>query len=257
LLKKNGIGIASGIKGHHFGIAAHYTLKAANEDLISFVCAPSFPLIAPIGGKEKILGNSPHSIAFPAGHKTPPIMFDMASSLVAGGKVEMALRQGQKVPFGWILDNEGNDTQDPADFINLDTGEIVGSLLPMAGPKGYCITVMIELLSSVLAGAKIGKDLTGGGKGLGFLMVVIDPNIIRPIDELKRDLDEYFYTIKKSPRKDGVNEIFLPGEIEYKNAIDRKQNGIDLNKVVAKELLDLAIQYNRLPDDAEIEDLLK
>lgn len=255
LAKKNGVGIAAGIKGHHFGIAGYYALKAANQDLIGFACAPSFPLVAPVGGKKKMIGNSPHSIAFPAGHETPPIMFDMASSLVAGGKVEMALRKGEKIPLGWILDKDGNDTQDPADFTDINTGEITGSLLPMAGPKGYCIIVMIELLSSILAGAKTGPNLIGGGKGLGFLMVAIDPNIIRPINELKKDLDEYFYMIKNSPRRDGIDEIFLPGEIEYKNTLERIENGVDLNGVVAKDLLDLAIKYKRLPANAKVEDL--
>lgn len=255
LAKENGVGIATGINGHHFGIAGYYALKAAEQGLIGLACAPSLLLVAPTGGKEKMLGNSPNSLAFPAGHTTPPMMWDMASTLVAGGKVEMSLRKGEEVPFGWILDKDGNDTHNPADFIDMSTGKITGSLLPMAGPKGYCMIVMIELLSSILSGAKTGPNLVGGGKGLGFYMMAIDPNIIRPLDELKKDLDDYYYMIKNSPKKEGVNEIFLPGEIEYNNTKKRIENGVDLNGVVAQELLNLAIKYGRLPGDATVEDL--
>lgn len=257
LTKKNGVGIATGIKGHHFGIAGYYSLKAVEQGLIGFACSPSLLLVAPTGGKKKMLGNSPNSLAFPAGHTTPPMMMDMASTLVAGGKIEMALRRGEKIPYGWILDKDGNDSQNPADFTDINTGEIIGSLLPMGSPKGYCIIVMIELLSSILSGAKTGPNLVGGGKGLGFFMMAIDPNIIRPIDELKKDLDEYYYMIKNSPRKEGVEEIFLLGEIEHNNRKKNIENGIELNRVVVQELLNLAIKYNRLSDDATVENLFE
>lgn len=257
LAKKSGIGIATGINGHHFGVAGHYALKAAEQGLIGFACAPSLLLVAPTGGKQKMIGNSPNSIAFPQGHTTPSMMMDMASTMVAGGKIQMAVRKGEKVPFGWILDANGNDTQDPTTFEDSETGKILGSLVPMAGPKGYCIIVMIELISSILSGAKTGPNLVGGGAGLGYFMLAIDPEIIRPLDELKKDLDDYYYMIKNSPKKEGVNEIFLPGEIEYKNTQKRMQNGIDLNNVVAQDLLRLMIQYNQLPKDAQLKDLFK
>lgn len=125
----------------------------------------------------------------------------------------------------------------------------------MAGPKGYCIIVMIELLSSILSGAKTGQDLIGGGKGLGFYMMAIDPEIIRPLDELKKDLDDYYTKIKNSEKKEGVKEIYLPGEIEYNNSKRLVENGIELNDVVAQDLLDLAIRYGRLPTDAVAADL--
>ena len=257
LAKKNGVGIATGKNGHHFGVAGYYALKAAEQGLIGFACAPSLMLAAPTGGKEKMRGNSPNSIAFPQGHKTPSMMMDMASTMVAGGKIQMAVRKGEKVPHGWILDEDGNDTDDPTTFEDKDTGKILGSLLPMAGPKGYCIIVMIELLSSILSGAKTGPNLIGGGAGLGYFMVAIDPEIIRPLDELKSDLDDYYYMIKNTPRKEGVNEIYLPGEIEYNNTKKRLKDGIDLNLNVAQDLLNLMIKYNKLPQNAKLEDFFK
>ncbi len=222
-----------------------------------FACAPSLSLVAPTGGTEKLLGNSPNSLAFPAGHTCPAMMMDMASTMVAGGKIQMAIRKGEQVPLGWILNAKGEDTQDPLEFEDRETGKILGSLLPMAGPKGYCIIVMIELLASILSGAKTGPNLVGGGRGIGFFMAAIDPEIIRPLDELKTDLDAYYTMIKHSKKKEGVQEIFLPGEIEHNNTQKRLKEGLELNGVVAEELLKLMVKYNKLPKDAEVKDVFK
>lgn len=257
LAKKSGVGIATGINGHHFGVAGHFALKAAEQGLIGFACAPSLSLVAPTGGTEKLLGNSPNSLAFPAGHTCPAMMMDMASTMVAGGKIQMAIRKGEQVPLGWILNAKGEDTQDPLEFEDRETGKILGSLLPMAGPKGYCIIVMIELLASILSGAKTGPNLVGGGRGIGFFMAAIDPEIIRPLDELKTDLDAYYTMIKHSKKKEGVQEIFLPGEIEHNNTQKRLKEGLELNGVVAEELLKLMVKYNKLPKDAEVKDVFK
>jgi L-2-hydroxycarboxylate dehydrogenase (NAD+) len=257
LAKQSGVGICTAINGHHIGVAGHYALKAAKQDLIGFACAPSRMMVAPTGGKEKMLGNSPNSLAFPAGLTTPPILMDMASTTVPAGKVEMAVRRGEPVPIGWILDKEGNDTTNPADFQNTETGEVPGSLLPMAGAKGYCIIVMIELLSSILSGAKTGPHLATGGGGMGFFAAAIDPEIIRPLAELKKDLDEYYHMIKRSEKRNGVQEIYLPGEIEHNQTIKRMQQGVDLSAVVAGEVLKLHQKYGRLNEEATIEDLFQ
>jgi LDH2 family malate/lactate/ureidoglycolate dehydrogenase len=123
----------------------------------------------------------------------------------------------------------------------------------MAGIKGYCISVMLELLCTVLPGADINTEMTD--TTLGYFMMAIDPNIFRPLDELKSDLDKYYFSIKNSRKKEGVAEIFLPGEIEHLQAIKRKADGIPGNYVVAQEVLALAKECGRLPADAEVADL--
>lgn len=257
LAKKNGIGLAVARGGHHFGAAGHYTLRASAQNLIGVSASPALLLTAPLGGTQKLLGNSPNSIAFPAGHKTWPMMLDMASTTVAGGKIEMAIRKGEKLKPGWALDAQGNPTTNPFEVIDVTTLSMVGSLEPMAGPKGYCMIVMFELLSGILPGAATGLKIVGSGGGLGYYFLAIDPSIIRSVDELKTDLDEYFMTIKNSPRREGVDEIYLPGEIEHKISADREQNGYVLGKAVAKEALAIFKNYNAIHQDATIYDLFK
>jgi LDH2 family malate/lactate/ureidoglycolate dehydrogenase len=98
---------------------------------------------------------------------------------------------------------------------------------------------------------------SGRTSGTGYYFLAIDPSIIRPLDEMKRDLDEYFLTIKNSPRREGVDEIFLPGEIEHKIAADRKNNGYMLLEAVANEALGVFKKYKAIHEGATIEDLFK
>lgn len=199
------------------------------------------PNSAPFGGKTAVHGNSPHSIAFPSGHSTPGIMFDMATTVVAGGKVEMAQRNNQRIPLDWILNDDGLPTDDPFEFEHRKHG----TLQQIAGHKGYCLTVMVELLAATLSG----MDYEGA------LMVCIDPEIFRPLDELKTDLDAYYYKIKNSPRRDDVEEIFLPGEIEHNKSAEAEEKGVNLNIAVAEEVLGLYKKLGGVSENCTIEEL--
>jgi len=253
MAKKTGIGLAAAKNGNHFGIAGYYSLMAVKEGLIGYAASGSVKLIAPTGGAEAILGNGPNSWSFPGGKESPGIMYDMACSTVAGGKIEMAIRDGKSIPTGWIQDQNGNDTTDPLDFFKDKNprGEIAGTLSPLGGPKGYCLTVAMEMISALMTGGATG----GSGKGLGYFMLAIDINKFRPFEEYQNDVDEYYKKIKNSRKKPGVNEIFLPGEIEHNYTVKRLKEGIvPVNAVVQQDLTNLAIKYNRLPKDATVDD---
>jgi len=254
MAKKTGIGLAAAKNGNHFGIAGYYSLMAVKENLIGYAASGSVKLIAPTGGCEAILGNGPNSWAYPPGKKSPPIMYDMACSTVAGGKIEMAIRAGQKVPTGWLLDENGNDTNDPYDGFkdrNPLKGIMVGSLTPLGGAKGYCLTVAMEMISALMTGGATG----GSGKGLGYFMLAIDINKFRPFEEYQNDVDAYYAKIKNSRKKPGVEEIFMPGEIEHNNTVKNLAQGtVTVDRVVQNDLKNLAIKYNRLPAGATIDD---
>jgi len=254
MAKKTGIGLAAAKGGNHFGIAGYYSLMAVEEGLIGYAASGSTQLMAPTGGIEAVIGNGPNSWAFPPGKKTPPIMYDMACSTVAGGKIEMAIRAGKKIPVGWIQDENGNDTTDPFDGFkdrNPLKGILTGTLLPIGGVKGYCMSVAIEMISALMTGGETG----GSGKGLGYFMLALDINKFRPFEEYQDDVDAYYLKIKSSKKKADVEEIFLPGEIEYSYTVRRmKENIVPVDMVVQNDLKNLAIKYNRLPQGAKIDD---
>ncbi len=114
-MAKKRIGLAGAKNGNHFGIAGYYT-DGSERKSCGYAASGSVQLIAPTGGAEAVLGNGPNSWAFPGGKTSPGIMYDMACSTVAGGKIEMAVRANKEIPVGWIQDKDGHDTTNPLTF---------------------------------------------------------------------------------------------------------------------------------------------
>ena len=112
--KKTGIGIVGVNKSHHYGIAAYYSEMAMQHDMIGFTCCNTKAMMAAPGGASRAIGNNPFSFAFPA-DKQLPIIFDMACSVVAEGKIIVAKNAGKNIPEGWALDQNGSPTTDPVD----------------------------------------------------------------------------------------------------------------------------------------------
>jgi L-2-hydroxycarboxylate dehydrogenase (NAD+) len=256
--KDCGVGLVSVTHGGHFGIAGYYALKAARQDMIGFTFANSAPVMAAFGGAGTVLGNSPFSIAFPKGNDgRESTMIDAACSMVAYGKIQMQDRKGEPLPKGWAVDEDGVDTTDPGDVLERN-----GSLLPFGGAKGYCLGVMLEMLAAVLPGSATGIDVgwtktEGIKENLGYFFLAIDAKQFRPLEDVKDDIKYYNDKLKNTKPATGGSEVFLPGELEFKSAQKRKDEGLDLNINVCKDLLRLAIEYGRLPQDATIEDVFK
>ncbi|HVB76288.1 MAG TPA: Ldh family oxidoreductase [Candidatus Nitrosotalea sp.] len=224
---------------NHFGAAGHYALVCAEAGMIALVLGNSNPIMQVPGARTRSIGNgaTAYGIPVPDG---PPIVLDIALSVVAGGKVRMAQRRGESVPPGWIVDAQGNPTQDPADF--LDRG---GALLPVGAHKGYGLTVLGEILAGVLAGASTGPEVISWLKSptlparIGHYIYVLDPEAFMAAGEFQARLASYRDGIQGAPRADGVERIYLPGEIEH----DKEQNSsrvLELESVVWDGLTSLA-----------------
>lgn len=150
-----GTGWVSVCNTNHFGIAGYYVLKALERDLIGWAMTNTTPLVAPTWGCERRLGTNPISIGFP-GKEEPPIVIDMATSAVAYGKIEMARRKGGHIPAGWALDSEGRTCTDANNMVNGGALSPLGSARETGGHKGYCLALMVDVLSTVLSGANWG-----------------------------------------------------------------------------------------------------
>ena len=231
--KAHGIGAVAVRNSGHFGTAMYFTRMAARQGCIGFLSTNASPAMAPWGAMEKRLGTNPWSWAAPAG-KHPPLMLDIASTAVARGKLYAAKARGEPIPSDWAMDTEGRPTTDAA-------AGIAGTILPMAGHKGYAISTVIDMLSGVLSGSGFGMGVTGpyvpeGKSGAGHLALVIDIAACRPLAEFEADMETLIAEIKSArpvPRSSG---IFYPGEIEATNEARISQEGISLPDAVAKEL---------------------
>jgi LDH2 family malate/lactate/ureidoglycolate dehydrogenase len=252
--RKAGVCVIGVVNTNHFGIAGYYPMMAAKQGMLGICFANTLPLAAPFGGKDRLIGSDPIGIAAPAG-QYDDFVLDMATSSVAYGKLEIAMRRGDKIPTDWIIGPKGEVTDDPHDF---GRG---GALRSMAGPKGYGLSVMIEVFSSLLVGAGIGHEVGNAvldekRENIGIFMLAIDISKIRPLEDFKAHVDKYYEMVKGSGKAQGVKEIFLPGEIEAKITRQRMEKGIPLNEVVARDVLVVAESVGLCEEGETFEDLL-
>ena len=205
--KQSGVFTVFARNNNTCGPAFYYSLKAAEKGCIAFICSNSPAQMAPMGGCEKLLGTNPFATVVPV-PGGDPIMVDMATSVVAKSKFKEYKNEGKPLPDGWALDENGNPTTDP------DAG-IRGLVLPMAGFKGYAISMLIDIFSGLLSGAsyldKVGRFYSedGSSMNVGFYMTVIDPVAVCG-EEYNQEIREYVDRIKNSKAVEG-KQIALPG----------------------------------------------
>jgi LDH2 family malate/lactate/ureidoglycolate dehydrogenase len=224
--KQYGTSTVSVRNSNHCGALAYYTQMAADAGCIGFASTTAGRLMAPWGGVDKIIALNPLSWAAPT-NKPWSVDLDMATSVIAGSKLGMSIEKGEKIPLGWALDEHGNPTEDPA-------AALKGTLLPVGGPKGYGMSVILDIISGVLSGATFGKGL--GGPGGGHIFQAIDVAAFQPLDEFKTHMGELVDQIKNSQLAPGSTGIFLPGEIEHNNKTKRSQEGIPMTAGVMDEI---------------------
>lgn len=248
--ERHGSGWVSVCNTNHFGFAGYYPLKALERDLIGWAMTNSTRLVAPLWGAERRLGTNPLAIAFP-GLKEPPIVIDMATSAVAYGKIEMALRKKEPVPRGWIIDREGRDTTNPQDMIDGGAQLPLGSEREMGGHKGYALASMVDILCAVLSGANWGPfappfalrqeiPARSVGKGIGhfFGALAIDGFIDK--DEFKRQIDEWIKIFRNTKPAPGTSGPLIPGDPEREAEAIRSKQGIPLLQPVVDDLSNIA-----------------
>ena len=170
--RKYGIVIATGRRASNIGCGSFFAKRAVEDGLIAMFCCNTVRCVAPYGGADSLLGTNPIVIAAPAGEELPLIL-DISTTVTAMGKIQAAAREGKPIPAGWALDADGKPTTDSA---------AAKTVLPIAGPKGYGLAVMIEMFSALLAGASYGDGVGFPNKGeaenTGFAMILVDPRAL-------------------------------------------------------------------------------
>jgi ureidoglycolate dehydrogenase (NAD+) len=225
----------------HFGAAGYYANMAAREDMIGISMCNVDPGVAVPGSKTPVLGTNPVAYAVPAG-KEKAVFLDIATSVVAAGKVYAAQAAGKNIPEGWLLDAEGLPTTDPTGYPH------VGALLPMAGHKGYGIALMIEILTGVLTGGAFGKDVVSWVTGTkpvnqSFSFIAINIDMFMPREEFGRRIERLILEIRGAPKAQGAERIYLPGEKEWENRETALKEGVSLPPDVLASLKGLAKDY--------------
>ncbi len=231
--RKFGTGSVAVRNTNHIGILAFYTLRIAEQGMVGMVMCNGAASMPPWGGAEAFFGTNPLSIAVPNG-SGEPIVLDMSSSLVARGKIRRAERLREPIPLGWALDQNGEPTTDPSEAMK-------GTLVPIGGPKGYGLALMVDVLAGLLSGSQFGRKVKTfhqplGPTGVGVFVMAIDIGRFMPIQQFKESMQSYGDSIKESRKAKGVSRIYLPGEIEFEKKKKSMTEGIELDDSVASTL---------------------
>lgn len=205
----HGVGAVAVRNSNHFGTAAYWTRLLADRGCVGILTTNGSPAMAPWGGRDKLIGANPWSIAVPSSHGT--VVLDIANTGVARGKVYAAQQRGETLPEGWAIDADGLPTTDPQAAID-------GIILPMAGHKGYAISFMMDVLSGVLTGSRhttgvVGPYVPDRRSGCGHLVIAIAIAAIIDPEEFTDRMDDLIGTVKQSATVPG-GEILVPGELE-------------------------------------------
>jgi len=222
----------------HTGRIGEYVVMAAQHGMIGQVfCNGSSPggLVAPFGGTQRALGANPIAWGIPGGD-TEPIFLDFATAAVAHGKIEVAADKGELLPEGFILDKFGRPTRDPRDA--LDGGVI----LPFGGHKGYALGVLIELIGGGLSG--VGFPLVPGYRwDQGTVLLAVNVETFQPLAAFKQMISEFKTHLKSLPPAPGVDEILLPGEMEWQTKRKRVREGIPFPETTWKRIVEVAALF--------------
>jgi LDH2 family malate/lactate/ureidoglycolate dehydrogenase len=217
-----GVGAVSVANGGHFGAAAYHAAMALERDMIGVAMTAGGVAMAPTYGASALLGLNPLAIAAPA-REEPPFIFDASMSSVAGNKIRLARRLGQPALPGWIAEADGSPIMDereiPEDFVMLP----LGGTREIGSHKGYGLAVMIEILSSVLAGRGAGPNRRAG-QAHHFIAYKIDA--FTDLDAFKDDMDEYLRALRDCPPAPGQDAVTYAGLPEHEEEIERSERGI-------------------------------
>jgi LDH2 family malate/lactate/ureidoglycolate dehydrogenase len=235
--RRFGIGAVAVRHAFHFGGAFRYVMAAAEAGLIGIAAANTRPLIPAPGGAAAVIGNNPLAIGVPRG--TEPIVLDMALSEAALGKIRIAAAEGREIPPTWATDSTGMPTTDPE-------AAIAGLLLPAAGPKGYGLAFMIDVLTGVLSGGAFGAGVQGlynnadTPNDCAHFFCAIDPAAFGGADTFAARVGELADQVTASPTAPGVERVLLPGQLEAERHAAARAEGVRVERSVIDDLREVA-----------------
>ena len=235
MAKTGGIAASTIRNSQHFGALSYYCNRAAQENMILIAMTTAEPSMSPEGGCEAYFGTNPIAASFPTGKAFDFVRIDLSTSLVARGNIIAAQKDGKAIPLGWALDVDGNSTTNPDEAL-------MGTVLTMAGHKGYALALFVELFCSVLSGAAIGSSIGSMYKDMdrkqdvGHFFCLLDIDAFMDVERFRGRVDRMVDEIKACKKRPNVDEIRLPGELSYSKALKNREQGIPIGEETIEEI---------------------
>jgi LDH2 family malate/lactate/ureidoglycolate dehydrogenase len=237
--KAYGVGVVTAVHCAHFGAASAYAAMALPESMFGLVMCNAGPHVAPFGGAGRLHGTNPIAYAAPGGAE-PPIVLDIATTIVSYGTIKAHALEGRNLPEGWMVNrSDGTPLTDPRRSAE-------GILLPLGGYKGSGLALMIGLLGGVLNGATFGREVIdynydmGSVTNTGQFIIALDVARFMPLDTFKAEVDRHIRDLKGSAVLPGFDAIRLPGERRRQCQIERTRDGVPVPAPVLAQLNALA-----------------
>ena len=245
--KQHGSVIVALRNSHHLGRIGHWAEMAVAEGLISmhFVNVQSFARVAPFGGADRRFGTNPVCIGIPLPGE-PPFLLDMATSAVAQGKLRVAHNKGAKIPPGWMIDDQGNPTDDP----RWGVVPPLGAMLTFGEHKGYGLAVACELLGGALTGGGVTDydNKTQRRVLNGMLSILIDPQKLGTASAFEKDARSYLKWLRESRPAPGFDRVRIAGEPERETRAQREREGIPVDGGTWNEIRAAGAKLNLAPE---------
>jgi len=222
-----GIGMAFARGSNHFGPISPYSYIAAEAGFASIIGSNATTTIAPWGGSDARLGNSPLGFGVP-NPGGAPFLLDMAMSVVARAKIRNAFKRGEAIPNNWATDKQGIPTTDAGQALD-------GFLLPIAGHKGYGLALLVDMFAGLLSGAaylthvKSWVDAPEEPQNLGHFFILINTKVLGSTQWLASRMNDFAAILHDSPAADASKPVLVPGEIELGKMARQGQEGITLD----------------------------
>jgi len=230
----HGIAAVSVRNSNHCGMLAYFAMRALRAGAIGIAATNGDSLVAPWGSRARFLGTNPFAVAVPA-REEPPVVVDMATSVVAHARIKSAFDRGESIPAGWAIDSAGRPTTDAA-------LALAGALLPFGAFKGSGISILIDLLAGLLPGGRSGPEIVplyqrlDEPQGVGHLFVALHVAAFDSLEAFTRRVDETVRRIRALPPAEGASRAFLPGEPEQLRAREHEARGIPLPSDAVAEI---------------------
>jgi len=241
--RTSGVAVVTVYANNHVGRLADYVETIQQAGLIGLEAvndSGSGQCVVPWGGMDPRLSTNPIAMGIPGG-PDGGILFDFSTSAAAMGKVRQLMMRGERTPPGWLIDAAGQETRDPASLF----ARLPGALLPAGGPRGFALSLTVDVLSGILSGSGFPTPNPGPDEMNGMFILALDPSWFVPLDRFRAPVDEFTRYIKSSRPMPGVGPVHIPGERSRAEEARRRQEGITLNdenwKTVAGVLRELGL----------------
>lgn len=242
MAKETGVAVVGVQRISHSGSLGYYVEMAAKEDLVAISMCQSDPMAVPYGGSEEYYGTNPIAFGVPTADGRR-VIFDMATTVQAWGKILFARSKKEPIPDSWAVDEDGKPTTDSTK---------VNALVPIAGAKGYGLMMMVDVLSGVMLGVPFGKHVSSmyadlsKGRDLGQLHIVIDPSKFTDLDSFKKNMSTVLDELGSMKPAHGFDKVYYPGErAQLRKEKYENNGGIEIVDDLYNYLVSDAIHFNR------------